>query len=427
MAHAICIIGLGYGDEGKGNTVDRLVRTHRASHVVKTGGPQCAHNVVTGDGRHFTFSQFGSGTLAGASTHLSRNMLINPLFLKDEVRDLRAVGVTNPYSMLTVHRDAIVITPFQVAANRLRETHRNRGRHGSCGHGINEAVSDALALGASLRAKDLSDPLILKAKLQVSQNFKRGQIEPLMHDMGWSEDIAREWDILTAPFNKVMEVYSEFVKKVQVVTDDYLREVFAEPGTVIFENGQGVLLDESFGWFPYVTRRDTTFEPALDLLQDVQVDYPTTRLGVIRSYSTRHGAGPFVTEDASLAHPEAHNQYGQWQQGFRQGHFDMIALDYALRVVDGVDGIVLTHLDRVDGPQKVCMAYEPGVNLALPETIPEQKQLMEALSQTKPCYEMVDDLVSEVEKLAPVVLTSHGPTAGDFDVRRKPAQSGKAA
>jgi len=245
-------------------------------------------------------------------------------------------------------------------------------------------------------------------------------------DLKWGEDVAREWDVLTAPIDKILDLYQEFIQRVRVVDDTYLREVLDGPETVIFENGQGVLLDQSFGWFPYVTRRDTTFGPALDLLDG----RPATRLGVIRSYATRHGAGPFVTEDASLTHPEAHNQYGDFQEGFRLGHFDMIALEYALRAVGEVNGIVLTHLDRFTEPQQVCMAYEPGVNLAIPETIPEQMQIMRALMKTGPCYEMLgspEALIREIEKLAPVVMTSHGPTAGDVNERCSNAGSGRAA
>jgi adenylosuccinate synthase len=427
MAKAFIVIGLGHGDEGKGLATDFLVRKHNSKVTIRhSGGSQCAHNVTEASGRHHTFSQFGSGTLAGARTHLSKHMLINPVFLRDEERELRDLGVTDPYSMLTAHRLAMITNPFQVAANRLRETHRAGGRHGSCGQGIGETVADAVAWGNPLRAWDLWDVDIMKAKLGVSQERKRKQIEPLMADMPETEDTIREWDILTAPFWSLIEFYREFASKVEIVMDDYLQEVLRSPGAVIFEGNQGVLIDQSMGWFPYVTRSDCTFGNALDLLGG----HPATRLGVVRSYMTRHGAGPFVTEDASLSYPEAHNRYGEFQEGFRLGHFDLVALDYALRAVGGVDGIVLTHLDRVDGPQKVCMAYEPGVNLAIPETIPEQKRIMEALMRTRPCYETVgspEALIREVEKLAPVVMTSHGPTAGDVDERYSNTGSGEIA
>jgi len=173
-AKVFLVIGLGYGDEGKGHTVDYLVQKHDAKLVVKSsGGSQCAHAVVLEDGREHTFHQFGAGTFAGAHTHLSKHMLINPVFLRDEIRDLEGCGVTDPYSLLTVHEDAMITNPFQVAANRLRETHRAGGRHGSCGHGIGETVADAIATNMPLRVRDLLDQNTTRYKLQQSQEFKR--------------------------------------------------------------------------------------------------------------------------------------------------------------------------------------------------------------------------------------------------------------
>lgn len=415
MAHVILIAGLGYGDEGKGSIVDYLARKHQASLVVRyNGGAQAAHNVVETSGRHHTFAQFGSGTFAGAQTHLSKHMLVNPVALRDEIRHLKEVGVPDPHSLLTVHQDALITNPFQVAANRLREIQRSGGRHGSCGMGIGETVADAIALGDPLRAGDLLNPDLTKAKLQRSQDFKREQIGPLLDGLPWTEDLDREWDMLTRDFPLLIDFYLDFARRIELVTDGYLRGMLQGKRTVIFEGAQGVLLDQSVGWFPYVTRSDTTYGNALDLLQG----HPATRLGLLRTYATRHGAGPFVTESDSLGHPEVHNGYGQWQQTFRLGHFDFVATEYAVRAIGGVDGIVLTHLDRAMGSQQVCTAYEPGVDLAIPETIPEQMRITKALETTSPRYEMVGDLIGKVEELAPVVLTSHGPTAEDKHERR---------
>lgn len=415
MANVFIVVGLMYGDEGKGSVVDYLSREHHASVVVKhSGGAQAAHNVVEFGGRHHTFSQFGSGTFAGAQTHLSKHMLVNPVFLRDETRHLRDIGVSNPYRLLTVHREALITNPFQVAANRLREIHRSKGRHGSCGMGIGETVADFIALGDGLRAGDLTDPNIIRAKLTQSQEFKQQQIGPLLDGLPWTEDLDREWDVLTRNFGLLVDFYLDFAKRITLVGDEFLEGLLRTDKTIIFEGSQGVLLDQSLGWFPYVTRSTTTYANALDLLKG----HPATRLGVVRSYATRHGAGPFVTENALLGHPEFHNGWGRWQNKFRQGHFDFVALDYALRAIGGVDGVVLTHLDRVQGPQKVCVAYEPKVDLTLPETIPEQMRITEALGRTSPQYQMVDDLVKEIEKRAPVVLISDGPTAEDKHERK---------
>src|SRR5215210_8082512 len=123
---AIVLVGLGYGDEGKGAWTDFLARTEPVHTVVRfNGGAQAGHNVVAPDGRHHTFAQFGSGTLVrGVNTHLSRFMLVNPLGLLREDAELRALGVTDALARLSIDREALVTTPFQVAANRLRELAR---------------------------------------------------------------------------------------------------------------------------------------------------------------------------------------------------------------------------------------------------------------------------------------------------------------
>lgn len=416
MTDVILVAGLGYGDEGKGSVIDFLSRRHHAHLVVRySGGAQAAHNVVEADGRHHRFNQFGSGTFAGARTYLSQHMLVNPVALRDEVRHLQDIEVPNPHSLLTVHREALITNPFQMAANRLREMHRSKGRHGSCGMGIGETVADSLVFKDPLRVGDLENPDVTKAKLKMSQELKREQITPLLNDIPWTEAVSREWDTLNRDIVRLIDFYNDFAQRVEMVTDEYLQRKLKEKGTIIFEGAQGVLLDQSMGWFPYVTRSDTTYGNAIDLLKG----HPATRLGILRSYATRHGAGPFVTEDSLLGHHEAHNNYSPLQQAFRIGHFDFVAVDYAIRAIGGVDGIVLTHLDRARGAQKVCVAYEPEVDLTLPETIPEQMKITRALEDVIPQYREIPDLVGEVERLAPVVLTSHGPTAGDKHERSK--------
>src|SRR5579864_7866772 len=97
MSKVFLVQGLGYGDEGKGSIVDYLVRQEKAPLVVRfNGGAQAAHNVVTDDGRHHTFTQFGSGTFAGARTFLSRFMIVNPFTLLTEAKALEQKGVANP-------------------------------------------------------------------------------------------------------------------------------------------------------------------------------------------------------------------------------------------------------------------------------------------------------------------------------------------
>src|SRR4051794_756041 len=104
MRRAVITVGLGFGDEGKGATVDVLCRHLGANLVVRySGGSQCGHNVELPDGRRHTFSQFGAGTFAGAATYLGPRVVLNPSALRREADHLRNLGIADPYALLTVH------------------------------------------------------------------------------------------------------------------------------------------------------------------------------------------------------------------------------------------------------------------------------------------------------------------------------------
>lgn len=430
MASVILVVGLGYGDEGKGSFVDYLCRTRPVHTVVRyCGGAQAAHNVITPDGRHHLFAQFGSGTFVpGVRTHLSRHMLVNPLFLMSEEQGLREVGVTDGFERMTIERSALVTNPFQVAANRLREMARSKGRHGSCGMGIGETVADFVANpDMAIRVGDLEHPDVLRAKLRYSQERKMAEVVGLVSAMAMNDDIDREYRLVTDPavIDLCVERYVEFTKLVKLVDADWLRAALDEPGCVVFEGAQGVLLDQDYGTFPYVTRSKTTLENAYDLLGDF--DGEVTRLGLLRTYMTRHGAGPFVTEDESLDYPEIHNCYGPWQESWRQGHLDLVAIDYAIRAVGGVDEVGVTHLDCISGPQRVCTGYD--MEWPLPVATEEKARLRElqgvteALLGASPSYTVAEtaaDLLSMVEGVAgaPATIVSYGRTAEDKYERR---------
>ncbi len=181
MNQVFLTVDLGYGDGGKGTIVDYLTRAHDAHTVVRyNGGAQAGHRVVTTDGRDHVFAQWGSGTLAGAATHLGPWMLVDPLAMVPEADHLRSLGVADVWERITLDRRALIITPYQRAANRLQELARGAGRHGSCGMGIGETVLDALNHEAfALRAGDLRTPDVLRAKLRDLRRINRAKVRPI--------------------------------------------------------------------------------------------------------------------------------------------------------------------------------------------------------------------------------------------------------
>ena len=452
MAKVRVIIGLGFGDEGKGSCVDYNVRAHEADLIVRfNGGAQCAHAVVLEDGRHHTFAQFGSGTLVpGCRTHLSRFMLVNPIFMQSEEEHLQTLGVTDAFDRMTVEGDALVTTPFHVSANRCREMVRDvlfnqrpdtirgvwqkkEGRHGSCGMGIGETVSDSLEYRDQvIRVKDLDDEGLLRRKLEWHRETKLRRTSEEITHIPISPDLALEYGILSDKYivDKIVARYLAWRARVRVVDKDYLPGVLQDPKrTAIFEGAQGVLLDENLGFHPHTTWTTTTFQNADELLKGT--DCEVTRIGVLRAYHTRHGIGPFPTEDEAMTREltELHNETNPYQNNFRIGPFDTILLRYALRATVPVDELTVTCLDRLPGTIRVCTKYSTLLSEQfetfeprMTGTLRGQEMVGRILGSVQPVYETLPDqdaFIQHVEAEAgcPVRTCSYGPKATDKKTR----------
>lgn len=422
QAHVVT--DLSYGDAGKGTTVDYLARQASSSVVVRhSGGAQAAHNVVTPDGRHHTFAQFGSGSFVPNSrTHLSRFMLVNPLNMYREAEHLINLGVADIWNRLSVDRDALVVTPWHSYTNRIREIARGEARHGSCGQGIGETQSDGLALGAdALRVRDLSSP-DLHRKLVRLQHYK---IDQLVAD-GLGPNSSDEWRALVDPFEvtQAAETYQIWASHVNIVGGDYLKTLAEQNEALIFEGSQGVLLDETHGFHPYTTWSTTTEANAITLLGEISYNHPTTLLGVMRAYTTRHGPGPFVTQDDILTKqmPDLHNGTGRWQGGFRVGYLDLVAHRYALAACRGISSLVVTGLDRVR-ELRACTEYRVGNARVTLEPnhsgdLVAQEKMTNLLFGCEPQYQDCDSMdgflgLIEREMQSVISLTSWGPTTDD--------------
>jgi len=356
---AAIVIGLGYGDEGKGALVQQLVKENDAKNVVRfNGGAQAGHQVFDTLGRSHIFSQFGAGSfIPGVNTILSRFMLVEPLALFKEAEKLTEIGMNDVLRRLMVSENAPIIPRCNILLNRIMEIFRSGGRHGSCGMGIGLTQRDVETLGEkALRVKDLlSGEGLLREKLRAlvalrvseAQSFRNVDTEQLILEL---EGI----DV-----NAEISLYGDFRRKVGIVSDEEIAHLLRTKNSV-FEGAQGVLLDQNFGFFPHVTRSNCTFVNALELLNEAGFKGEVEKIGVLRAYSTRHGAGPFVTEDSTMNVPPCHNQLNNWQGNFRTGWFDAVAARYAIVAVGGVDSLAITNLDRLTGIErpKICVSYE---------------------------------------------------------------------
>ena len=231
---------------------------------------------------------------------------------------------------------------------------------------------------------------------------------------------------------ELIRAYRSFARRVRLTGDGEVARL-AAAGRVVLEGAQGVLLDEWRGFHPHTTWSTSTFANALDLLSEAGVDADVCRLGVTRTYATRHGAGPFPAEDPSLAPllPEPHNGTGRWQGAFRVGHLDLVLLRYALEVCGGADALAVTHLDSAAGPARdrlrVATAWRAGgtrITRLRPgpfADLDHQRRLTALASAAAPELTVPDRpwpaLLSGALGV-PVAVTSWGPRTGD---KRVPA------
>lgn len=342
------VLGIGYGDEGKGmavaHEVARALAFGQKPLVVRfNGGPQAAHNVrvQTEDGiLHHTHSQFGSGALLGAKTVLARGMLFDPLSVAAEASHLSFVTKRDVMPELLVDKACPVVLPIHAHANQLLERMRGDGRHGSTGRGIGvaRACEHACRRGEVdphwlIDVRSLFDAGELHSKLGFWVRWIAAQYHVVMDEpnRGFAEGVSNGMRHLVECGMRVIES-----------TDDVVRYCMRNGWCVTFEGSQGLLLDERYGAFPHVTYGDMTARGAFDV---AGCELPV--MGVTRSYQTRHGAGPLPTEGTYGA-PEEDNGTTMWAGEFRTGLLDASRLE------------IVTHCERFDELAVSCMDRYPG-------------------------------------------------------------------
>jgi adenylosuccinate synthase len=315
-----------YGDEGKGMVVDYLCQNSKRPLVVRyCGGQQAGHQVVMDDHSHHVFSNFGSGTLRGIPTYWSPYCTIDPIGIINELVELVNSGY---FPELYIDGKCPVTTPFEVFSNKdLEKVYK----HGSCGLGINATYRREEAM-YSLLFEDIFFNTVFNQKLDL---FRK-------HYGIWVND----------------EAIHHFKQACYVLRDNQCVKIAphdlnkARNGktieSIVFEGSQGLLLDQHNGFFPHVTPSNTGSKNFLRL-------GATPKPWVVtRAYHTRHGNGPFSTEQFPhniKSNPWEQNFDDTAQGVFRTGLLDLDLLKYGIFKDDYLRynsfNLVITCLDLI--------------------------------------------------------------------------------
>jgi adenylosuccinate synthase len=327
------VIGLGFGDEGKGKVVSALAALSVRALVIRyCGGQQAGHHVVRLDGSDHVFSNFGSGTLQGHSSCWMPYCTVDPVGLMNELDDLHAKGVR---PTLFIHRDCPITTPYEKVYNRLAD---KNNKHGSCGVGVGQTIQRQED-HFSIVAEDMLHPAVLRIKLKMLREhyYFQGNDINTEEFFGACQEVTRANGII---------ITGAFPAK----TFDY--------DTVIFEGSQGILLDQEIGFFPHVTRSSTGTANIRRMGFDPEIFLVT------RAYQTRHGNGPMTNETELFnvpINPYENNTSTGFQGEFRRTIMDLDLLKYAIRRDRGLRdnpklSLVITCLDLMPGQYKLTRA-----------------------------------------------------------------------
>jgi adenylosuccinate synthase len=313
------VLGIGYGDEGKGITTDYLCPLSVNPMVVRfSGGQQAGHTVFLNGIRH-VFSNFGSGTLRGVPSYWAKYCTVDPVGLINELDILIEKGVQ---PLLYIDERCPITTPFDILYNQEIE---KVNKHGSVGVGVGATINREEKF-YSLQFGDLFYEPVMRIKLNEIKKF---------YNLNFEINLDRF-------FRSVERIIS--CKNIKPAYDFPLR------GTYIFEGSQGLLLDPNIGFFPHVTRSYVSTKNILD------AGFKPELYLVTRAYQTRHGNGAMIGEDIPhniLVNPLETNVSHPHQGEFRRALLNLDLLTYSINKDPYIrfclnKTLVITCLDHIE-------------------------------------------------------------------------------
>src|ERR1700733_8151782 len=339
----IVVVGVQWGDEGKGKVIDMLAE-HADAIVRFQGGNNAGHTIVRG-GQTYKLHLMPSGILhPGKLCVIGHGVVIDPKVLTDELDELRRRGIET--KALRISANAHLIMPYHMMLDHAGEAKLGKLEIGTTRRGIGPCYSDKAArLG--IRVQDLLDEKILKKKIVAALDPKRLSLRPYAKDPRLDLQSMTD-EYLT--YGHVLEAYIAHTSRLVL-------ERLDRGEMVVFEGAQGAMLDIDHGTYPFVTSSNPVAGAACIGAGVGPRDIDEV-WGVAKAYVTRVGAGPFPTElDGGLADEirERGGEYGTTTgRARRVGWLDLVALRYASRL-NSLSALAITKLDVLSGLDRLCV------------------------------------------------------------------------
>ncbi len=343
------VLGLQFGDEGKGKITD-FVSGKDSIMVRYNGGTNAGHTVVTSKGT-FKFHLLPAGSLRSKTIVLGNGMVIDPEAL---IAEIKTILPENPRLKILISSAANVVTKLHKAMDKAQEEMRGASKIGTTSHGIGPTYEEKYSRNG-IRIGDLKDINVVKQKLSLISRMRESELRGTEYQ---SEEKLNQLAIELAGFWPQVK---DYVTR----TESFLFDCVNSGEEMVFEGGHGTMLDIDFGSYPYVTSSNT-ISGAIHTGSGVSLRKISRIIGVIKSYTSRVGEGPFPTElsgtDADRLR-EAGAEYGTTTgRPRRVGWLDIPLVKYASELND-VDELSITKLDVLGTFKEIsiCKSYRPEV------------------------------------------------------------------
>ena len=341
------LLGLQWGDEGKGKVVDVL--TPRYDVVARfQGGPNAGHTLIF-DNKKFVLKSIPSGVFQGNKQNIIGNgMVLDAALFKAEAEALEAAGI-DLKSRLLISKKAHLILPTHRLMDSALEASKGSNKVGTTGRGIGPTYTDKVAR-TGVRVGDL-----LRPDFEERYAAARAAHERTLKSLNFEYDLA--------PLEKAWREGIEYMKQFKFVdSEHFVANLLREGKTILCEGAQGTMLDIDFGSYPFVTSSNTICAGACTGLGVAPRNIGKV-YGIMKAYCTRVGSGPFPTElfdkDGEALSDRGHEFGAVTGRRRRCGWVDLVALRYAVRL-NGVTDLILMKSDVLDTfpTIKACVAYK---------------------------------------------------------------------